>query len=71
MSATITYRDRTFEVRAGMTVRDAIFRCDLHPNAVLPVCNGKLVTDDYLLQKGDQIKLVAVISGGARTTTSR
>ena len=64
MSAKMIYRDREFEVRAGMTVRQAILKCKLQPETVLPVCNGELVTDDYHLKVGDKLKLVAVISGG-------
>jgi sulfur carrier protein ThiS len=64
MSVKIVYRDREFEVRAGMTLRAAIMKCDIHPESVLPVIGGELVTDDYLLKEGDQVKLVAVISGG-------
>ena len=64
MNVKINFRDQEFEVRAGMTVRQAILKCKLQPEAVLPVCNGELVTDDYHLKVGDKLKLVAVISGG-------
>ena len=64
MNVRITFRDQEFEVRAGMTVRDAIRKCGLQPEAVLPVRGGKLITEDTVLQEGDHIKLVAVISGG-------
>ncbi len=64
MSVRITFRDKEFEVRPGMTVRDAIRQCGLQPEAVLPVRDGKLITEEVILKDGDQIKLVAVISGG-------
>lgn len=64
MNVKIKFRDKEYEVRAGMTVRDAIFKCGLQPEAVLPVVNGELVTGDYLIKEDDKIKLVAVISGG-------
>jgi sulfur carrier protein ThiS len=31
---------------------------------VLPVRNGELITDEVILKDGDELKLVAVISGG-------
>ena len=63
-TATLTFRKQIFEVPAGMTIRDAIIRCELNPEAVLAVKDGELVTDDTHLRPGDQIKLVATISGG-------
>ncbi len=63
-TATLTFRKDTFEVPAGMTIRDAIRRCNLNPETVLAVRDGELVTDDVHLQPGDHIRLVATISGG-------
>lgn len=62
----ITYRDKEYEVNTGMTVRDAIKKIGLAPEAVLAVSDGKLVTDDTILQPEMKIKLIAVVSGGAR-----
>lgn len=64
MKAELIYRDDKFEVKAGMTIRDAIIKCGLSPEAVLPVKDGELITDDIYLKNGDVIKLIAVISGG-------
>jgi len=61
----IKYRNKEYEVQAGMTVRDAIRKCGLEPEAVLAVSEGKLITDDTIIKDGMQIKLVAVVSGGA------
>lgn len=60
----IKYRDKEYEVNAGMTVRDAIKKCGLQPEAVLAVCDGKLVTDDTIIRPEMKLKLVAVVSGG-------
>ena len=65
MSATLRLRDKVYEVPAGMTVRDALLRIGIEPDSVLPTRQGELVTDDSLLQEGETIRLVAVISGGA------
>jgi sulfur carrier protein ThiS len=61
---TLTYRRETFTVRPGMTVRKAIVQQGLNPETVLAIREGTLITDDVILKSGDQIKLVATISGG-------
>lgn len=60
----VIFRDKEWEVRAGMTVRDAILKLGLDPEAVLAVRNGQLIHEATLTQDGDTIRLVAVISGG-------
>ena len=60
----LTFRKQEFQVRAGMTLRKALEKLDLNPHMVLGVRNGKLITDDTILNEGDEVKLVAVISGG-------
>jgi sulfur carrier protein ThiS len=66
MSVKLTYRKKEYEVRAGSTLRHAIESIGLAPDAVLCVKEGELITDDAILEEGDEIKLVAVISGGRR-----
>lgn len=57
-------RNKEYEVRAGMTIRDALKKCDISPESVLAVRDGELITDDAILKEGEVIKLVMVISGG-------
>jgi len=64
MTVKLVYRDKEYEVPAGMTVRDALKKVGLQPETTLAVLAGKLMTDDALVQDGMQIKLIAVISGG-------
>jgi sulfur carrier protein ThiS len=52
-------------MKPGSTLRDAILKLGLDPEAVLAVRNGQLVNEETLLEPDDQIKLIAVISGGA------
>ena len=61
---TVIYRDRTWEVRPGSTIRHIIQQAGLNPESILAVRNGKLVNEATLTQNGDTIKLVAVVSGG-------
>ena len=52
-------------MKAGMTARAAIKKVGLDPESVLVVRDGQLVTDDTILKDGDEVRLIAVISGGA------
>lgn len=65
MSARLTLRDKTFEVRSGMTVRDALLHAGLVPDSVLAIRHGELITEDEILREGEEIRLIAVISGGS------
>ncbi len=60
----ITYRDKEWELPGGTTARGAIKKVGLDPEAVLVVRNGELVTDDVILSDEDEVKLIAVVSGG-------
>jgi sulfur carrier protein ThiS len=60
----LIHRGKRFEVRSGTTLRDAIRKIGLSPEAVLATRNGELITDDRILLPGEEIHLVAVSSGG-------
>jgi len=60
----VTFRDKSWQVKAGSTVRHIIQIADLNPESILAVRNGKLINEETLTEDGDVIKLVAVISGG-------
>jgi sulfur carrier protein ThiS len=64
MSVQLILRDQRYEVRPGMTLRDALIKLGIQPQAVLPTRAGELITDDEILRDGDEIRLIAVISGG-------
>jgi len=60
----VIYRDKKWEVPGNITVRDLIVKVGLNPETILAVKNGKLINDGTLLGDEDDIKLIAVISGG-------
>ncbi|NIS82163.1 MAG: thiamine biosynthesis protein ThiS [Anaerolineales bacterium] len=64
MTVKLILRDQEFEVRAGMTVREALKKADIQPQSVLATRDGELITEDEILRDGESIRLVAVISGG-------
>ena len=60
----VIYRDKTWEVKPGSTVRHIIEKVGLNPESVLAVRDGQLVNEATLTQDDDIIKLIAVVSGG-------
>lgn len=60
----IIYREQEWELRAGMTTRDAIQKVGLNLEEVLAVRNGKLINEETILEPDDEVTLIAVISGG-------
>ncbi len=60
----LIFRNKKFEVKGNITARDALKKIGVEPESVLVVVNGKLTTDDAVLRDGDEVKLVAVVSGG-------
>jgi sulfur carrier protein ThiS len=52
-------------VDAGQTVRDILVSAHIMPEMVAGVVvNGDLQSKDYILQDEDDVKLIAVMSGG-------
>ena len=60
----ITYRDKEWELEGQRRVRDAIKKVGLIPQTVLAVRDDKLLTGDVMLEGNDEVKLIAVVSGG-------
>jgi sulfur carrier protein ThiS len=55
----------TISVDAGQTVRDILVGAQIMPEMVAGVVvNGDLQSKDYILQDEDDVKLIAVMSGG-------
>ncbi|MGD8473141.1 MAG: MoaD/ThiS family protein [Anaerolineae bacterium] len=61
---TVIYRDKTWEVKPGSTVRHIMGKAGLNPESILAVRDGKLINEETITQNGDTIKLVTVVSGG-------
>ena len=60
----ISYRDDEWKLEGKRRVREAIQEVGLNPQTVLAVREGKLLTEDVVLEEDDDLQLVAVISGG-------
>jgi sulfur carrier protein len=64
MVAKLILRDKVYEVKAGMSLLSALQKINIVPESVIAVRDGEMITDDEILRPGDEVKLVAVISGG-------
>jgi sulfur carrier protein len=60
----VIHRDKEWELEGRMTVRQVVEKVGLIPETVLAVRDGKLLTEDTMLGPDDEVRLVAVISGG-------
>jgi sulfur carrier protein ThiS len=64
MSVKLLLRDREYEVRPGMALLDALKKNNIVPESVIATRDGEMILEDEILNDGDVIKLIAVISGG-------
>jgi sulfur carrier protein len=66
MAIKLTLRKQEFQLEGkSIQVKEAFERLQLSPEAHLLVRNGELLNENDYLKDGDEIKIVAVISGGA------
>ncbi len=64
MPAKLIYQKKIYDIHHGMTIRTALKKLKINPETILPTKNGELITDDEIIEDGDQIRLVRIISGG-------
>ena len=57
-------RNKEYEVKPGMTLLSALEKINVIPASVIATRNGEMILDDEILKNGDEVKLIAVISGG-------
>jgi len=62
--ATIQVSSRSIEIHASTTVGKALKILKLNSSSYLAIRDGELITEDVVIQPGDTIRLVKVISGG-------
>lgn len=67
MTIHLTLRKQTFEIdEKSIQVKLALRKINLSPESHLVVRQGELLNENDYLKDGDEVKIVAVISGGAR-----
>lgn len=60
----IIVRDQVHQVNAGLDLRSALKKLGIPSESVLAIRNGEMITEDTILNAGEEIKLIHVISGG-------
>jgi sulfur carrier protein ThiS len=60
----IVYRNKEWTLDQEVTVVQMLKYLKLLPESVLVLQNGKLVPEEQKLHPGDEVKIVAVVSGG-------
>jgi sulfur carrier protein ThiS len=60
----LVLRNKEFEVKPGMTLLSALQKIDVVPESVIATRAGEMILEDEILNDGDVVKLIAVISGG-------
>lgn len=64
MAATVKYRNRKVEVKAGTSVKEAVRILGLSLEGVIARVGDTLVTEDYRLREGETLEVISAISGG-------
>ncbi len=62
--ARIVMEDRVWEVKRRMNVLRFLQREGINPEEVLVIINGKVVTEDAVMEPQDQVKILWVLSRG-------
>ena len=60
----LVLRDKEYEVKSGMTLLSALEKCNVLLESVIATRDGEMILEDEILNDGDVVRLVAVISGG-------
>ncbi len=63
-TAIIKFHGQEWQATVGSTIRDAVEKAGLDPYTVLALKGKQLVNDQTIIEPGDEIRLVNVISGG-------
>lgn len=65
MTVKLILRETEYDVRPGMSLRDSLLKIGMIPESVLATRNGEMITDEEILNNGEVVKLISVISGGS------
>ena len=65
MPVKLILRGKEYEVKPGMSLKHSLERIGVLPEAVVAIRHGEMITEEEILKDGEEVKLVAVISGGS------
>jgi len=60
----VRYGDKEFTFDQRMPARKLLERLEILPETVVVTKNDEIVTEDEMLEVGDEVELIRVISGG-------
>lgn len=55
---------KLLELGENSRVEDLLKTLGISPSEIVPVKNGVIVTEREILQEGDEVRLLSVVSGG-------
>jgi sulfur carrier protein len=64
MAVKLILRNQEYTVKPGMNLGHSLEKIGVLPESVLSTRNGQMITEDEILEDGDVVKLISVISGG-------
>lgn len=64
MTAIIIHKKKEYQIAPGITIQAAMEEINIQPKSVIPIYKGELAKLDMIINEGDTIRLVGVISGG-------
>lgn len=65
MTVKLVLREKEIEVKPGMNLLDSLRKAGILPESVIATRAGEMILEDEILNDGDVVKLIAVISGGS------
>jgi len=57
-------RDKEYVVKHGLDLLSALRKSNIVPESVIATRDGEMILEDEILNDGDVVKLISVISGG-------
>jgi len=60
----VIFRGRESEVKGPLKVKELLKMLGLLPESTVVLKNGEPVTEDELLEEGDEVRVISAISGG-------
>jgi len=57
-------RDKEYVVKHGSDLLSALRKSNIVPESVIATRDGEMILEDEILNDGDVVKLISVISGG-------
>lgn len=64
MQVYIEREKRTESLDFSGKARDLLTKLEINPETIVITRNGNLITEDDKVEKGDEIKIISVVSGG-------